>query len=71
MARGKPQKTDMTIEINSNIKYVIYANILTRQDKRPTSSKRSMKSVVEHLTQRNIPQLVLKNQEMQAYNNNI
>jgi hypothetical protein len=29
--------------------------MLEGQDKRPTSSRRSMKSTVEHLTQRNTP----------------
>jgi hypothetical protein len=55
LARGKPQQMKMTVEINSNLKYAIYTNILTRQYKRPTSSRRSMKSIVEHLTQSNIP----------------
>jgi hypothetical protein len=55
VARGKPQQMEMNEEINSNLRYVIYTNILTRQYKRPTSSRRSMKSIVEHLTQSNIP----------------
>jgi hypothetical protein len=29
--------------------------MLAKQDKRPTLSRRSMKSIVEHLTQGNIP----------------
>jgi hypothetical protein len=45
--------------------------MLTRQDNDPTSSRRSMKSIVEHLTQSNTLQLVLNNQEMQAYDDNI
>jgi hypothetical protein len=55
MARGKPQQMEMTAEINSNLKYDIYTNMLARQDKRPTSSRHSMKSTIEHLTQSNIP----------------
>jgi hypothetical protein len=51
MARGKPQQIEMTAEIKSNIKYDIQKNMLRRQYKRPASSRRSMKSIVEHLTQ--------------------
>jgi hypothetical protein len=54
MVRSKPRKMEMTAQINSNLNYVIQTNILTRQDKNPTSSRRSMNSTVEHLTQRNI-----------------
>jgi len=55
MSRGKPQQTEMTVEIKSNIKYDIYTNMLARQDKMATSSRHSTKSAVEHLTQSNIP----------------
>ena len=55
MDSGKPQQTEMTAEIDSILKYAIQKNMLARQDKMPTSSKRSMKSIVENLTQTNIP----------------
>ena len=55
MARGKPQQTKMTAKINSNLMYAIKTNMLARQDKRPTSSRRLMKSIIDHLTQRNTP----------------
>jgi hypothetical protein len=46
---------EMIAEINSLLKYAMKTNMLVRQDKRPTLSRRSMKSTVEHLTQSNIP----------------
>jgi hypothetical protein len=45
----------MTVEIKSLLKYGMKTNMLEGQDKSPTSSRRSMKSTVEHLTQSNIP----------------
>jgi len=53
--QGKTQQTEMTAEIKSLLKYSMKTNMLARQDKMPTSSRRSMNSIVEHLTQRNIP----------------
>ena len=55
MARGKPQQMEMIAEINFNLRYSIQTNMITRQDKEPTSSRSSMKSTVEHLNQRNTP----------------
>jgi hypothetical protein len=55
VARGKPQQKKMIAEIDSNLSYAIYTNMLARQDKGPTSSRRLMKCIVEHFTQRNTP----------------
>jgi hypothetical protein len=46
---------EMIAEINSFLKYAMKTNMLARQDKMPTSSRHSMKSIVDHLTQINIP----------------
>jgi hypothetical protein len=46
---------EITTEIDSLVKYAMKTNMLARQDKRPTLSRHSMNSIVEHLTQRNIP----------------
>jgi hypothetical protein len=55
MERGKPQEMEMTVEINSIIKYAIYLNMIVRQHKRPTSYGCSMKPTIEDLTQNNTP----------------
>jgi hypothetical protein len=55
MARGKPKQMEMNVEIKSNIIYAILTCMLARQDKILTSSRCSMKSTVEHLSQINTP----------------